>query len=362
MDWQETWNKIVTFFENNVWNIILFFSTLVIGIIAIKILMMILKRIFRRHGFDQVASRFVAAIIRFFLWLVLILILLSEMGVPLSGITTSLSAVVLAIGMALKEFLSNVASGIILVGSRKYKTGDYIIAGGVEGSIADINFLFTTLKTPNSTQITLPNSTMVNTAVTNLGAYPSRRVAITFSVAYESDTKLVAKVVTDVMKSYGKIYLDPAPACRLKVYNASSLDYFATCFCDNADYWDCYYYVMEHVFEEFKRNGISVPFQQIEMRERKDEVVYPIAYEKLPPRIEKTRVYQKKKLTIDDWEDLGLRDVVAGEGSAIAKFKKGTQAKKERAKAKKKKAPAKKKPAPKEAATPQEAPIVEEKK
>lgn len=336
--WNDFVNKVVTFFNDNVWNIVAFFATLIIGIILIKVIMMVVKRIFRKRGIDEMAIKFVMAILRFALWLVLILILLSELGIPISGLTTSLSAAVLAVGMALKDFLANLASGIILVGSRKYKTGDYLQVGSVDGCIVDINFLFTTLKTFDSTQVTLPNSSMVNSPVTNYGAYPIRRVTFTFSVAYESDTTLVKKIVHDVMKSCGKILLDPKPVCYLKFYSASSIDFWSACFCDNGDYWDVYYYVMEHVFEEFKRNNISIPFQQVEVRERKDEVVYPIAYEKLPERVEKVRAPKtKKRMTVEEWEDMGLKQFVGLEKENAKETKKKIKEEKAKKKAESKK-------------------------
>ena len=303
----KAWNYVVNFFTSNVWSIVLFFAVLVVGIILVKVILMILKRILKHHRVDGIAAKFVVAVIRFVLYLVLILILLSIMGVSIGGITTAMSAAILAIGMALKDFLSNVAAGLVLVGSNKYKEGDYIIVSGVEGSIIDVNFLFTTLKTPDGKQVTLPNSTMTNSPVTNLGAYPTRRVTITFSVAYESDCELVAKVVTDVMKSNGKVYLDPAPSCRLKELSASSLDFFSTCWCDKEDYWDVYYYLMENVYNEFKRHGISVPYMQVETRERVDEIKMPVMERPLPPRIEKKRVV-KRKLTYEDYEDMTLKE------------------------------------------------------
>lgn len=335
--WNNFVNKVVTFFNDNVWNIVAFFATLIIGIILIKVIMMVVKRIFRRRGIDEMAIKFVMAILRFALWLVLILILLSELGIPVSGLTTSLSAAVLAVGMALKDFLANLASGIILVGSRKYKTGDYLKVGGVDGCIVDINFLFTTLKTFDSTQVTMPNSTMVNSAVTNFGAYPTRRVTFLFSVAYESDVKLVVKTVVDVMKSCGKVLLDPEPCCRLKNYNASSIDFWCACYCDNSDYWDVYYYVMEHVFDEFKRNKISIPYQQIEVRERKDEVVLQPAYDELPRRVEKVRVATKKKMTVEDWEDMGIKQFVGLEKQTAEDAKRKIKEEKAKKKAESKK-------------------------
>ena len=355
MDWQALWNKVVNYFESNIWNIVAFFATLIIGAILITIAVGVTKRLMRLRKVDEMAIRFVSSIFRFLLWLLLILILLSIMGVPISGLTTTLSAAVLAIGMALKEFLGNVASGIILVGSKKYKTGDYIQVAGVEGSIIDINFLFTTMKTPNSTQITLPNSTMVNSPVTNLGAYPARRIALTFSVAYDSDTFVVKKTLVDVMNSCGLVYENPAPACNLKVLNESSIDFFCTCFCDNSDYWTAYFYIMEHAFDELKRNGVSIPFKQVDVTIKDNTFsAPPLAYSSLPDRIEKPRTKRSSKpLTVDEVEDLSFRELHRRLKEQAEEFKEEREAKKASKKPKssapsKKKSTAKKKTTPKQ--------------
>ena len=71
--------------------------------------------------------------------------------------------------------------------------------------------------------------------------------------------------------------------------NASSIDFASNCWCDNADYWEVYYYVIENVYNEFKRNNISIPYNQLEIRERKDEVVMPVIAQALPERVEKER-------------------------------------------------------------------------
>ncbi len=289
MDWAAFWSKVKNFFTGNVWNIVKFFAILLIGIVLIKILMTALRKIFSKTKMEAVAQNFLLAVVKFFLWLVLVLVLLSVVGVQISGVITALSAAILAIGMALQSNISNVANGIVIVANKMFKKGDYIIVDGQEGSIVEINFLFTTLYTPDNKKITIPNSTIVNSSVVNAGANPKRRVNFTFPVAYESDVELVKKTVTDVMRSNGKVYLDPEPFCKLKTFNSSSIDFFANCWCDSADYWDVYYYVMEHVYNEFKRNGISVPYEQVEVRERKDRVEMPFDPAPLPERVEKER-------------------------------------------------------------------------
>ena len=294
MNWTKIWNDICNYFKTNVWNIVWFFAILIIGIIVIKILLTVMRKILKHTKMEKIAQQFICTILKFILWLVLILLLLSQLGVEITGILTACSAVILAVGMALQNAISNVANGIIIISSHMFKKGDYIITNGVEGNITDINFMFTTLITPDNKKITMPNSNLINNNVTNLGAYPKRRVDFTFSVAYETDVELVKKIVTDVMTSNGKVYLDPAPFCRLKVLNASSIDFFANCWCDNCDYWDVYYYIMENVYNEFKRKNISVPYNQLEVRERKDKVVMPVIGKGLPKRVEKERPEQEE--------------------------------------------------------------------
>ena len=296
MDFQAIWQSIIDYFSGSYVAIIKFFALLLIGIIFIKILCAIFKKLFTRTKMEQIARNFLLAILRFIMWLILVLALLSVIGVEISGILTAVSAAVLAIGMALQSNISNLASGIVIVSTHMFKKGDYISVSGSEGSIAEINFLFTTIMTKDNKKITLPNFMIVNNAVVNAGANPKRRVDLTFSVAYESDVEQVKKIITDVMKSNGAVYLDPAPFCRLKTLGASSLDFFSYCWCDSADYWDVYYYIVETVYNEFKRNGISVPYAQYEIRNRTDNVVMPFDSKPLPVRKEKVRKKEKTVL------------------------------------------------------------------
>ena len=293
MNWGKIWNTIVSFFTTNGWKILGFFAVLVIGLIVVKVVINITRKILGKTKMEKIGQQFLITAVKFCLYLVLVLILLSTVGISITGIVTALSAVLLAVGMALQNNVANLANGIIIVSTHMFKKGDYIIVNGVEGSITDINFLFTTLMTSDNKKITVPNSAIVNDSVINAGANPKRRLDFTFSVAYETDVELVKKIVIDVMISNGKVYLDPAPFCRLKVLGASSIDFFANCWCDGADYWDVYYYIIENVYNEFKRNNISIPYNQLEIRNRVDEVKMPIIETPLPERVEKERVVKQ---------------------------------------------------------------------
>ena len=298
MDFAAVWQQIKDYFTGNYIAIINFFAALIIGIILIKIFCSIFRKILSRTKMEKIAQKFLVTIIKFLLWLVLILVLLSLLGVEITGMLTAVSAVLLAIGMALQSNIANLANGMVIISTHMFKEGDFISVAGSDGFITEINFLFTTLMTTDNKKITLPNSMIVNNAVVNAGANPKRRVDVTFSVAYESDVEQVKKIITDVMKSNGAVYLDPAPFCRLKTLGQSSLDFFSNCWCDSADYWNVYYYVVENVYNEFKRNGISVPFTQLEVHTLTERPVMPFNPEPLPARKEKVR--KKNKNTVQD--------------------------------------------------------------
>lgn len=321
---KEFWNDIVNFFEANIWNIILFVAVLLFGSIVVKIVINITKKMLNKTKLENITQGFIMAIVKVVLYLILVLMLLSIIGIQISGIITALSAVVLAVGMALQNIIANVANGMVIVSSHMFKKGDWIEVNGLGGAVTNINFLFTTITTADNKRVTIPNSNIINNEVTNAGSYDSRRVEFTFSVAYESDVEQVKKLVTDVMKSNGCVYLDPEPFCRLKTLNSSSIDFFAHCWCDRADYWDVYYYVMENVYNEFKRAGISVPYNQLEIRERKDNVKMPVEGKGLPERVEKVR---EENLELD-LENATIQDVIN------YSKKKKARAKKEKAKKK----------------------------
>lgn len=299
MNWSKIWDKLTNFFTDNFWSIVIFLAVFVIGVIVVKIMINIIKRILGKSKMEKIAQNFLVAIFRLGLYLILVLILLNMIGVEITGILTALSALLLAVGMALQSNISNLANGIVIVSTHMFKKGDFISVDGVDGSIQEINFLFTTLKTADGKKVTLPNSTIVNKSVVNAGANPKRRVDFTFSVAYEADVEQVKTIVKQVIESNGKVYLDPAPFCRLKTLGASSIDFVANCWCDSSDYGEVYYYVIENVFNEFKRNNIAIPYNQLEIRNRTDVVNMPVIADALPERVEKVREEEKHGLDLE---------------------------------------------------------------
>lgn len=306
MDWNKIWDDIVNFFKNNAWNIVIFVAVLIVGIIVIKLIMNIIRKVLNKTKLEKIAVGFVCAILKICFYLILVLILLSIIGIEITGLLTALSALVLAIGMALQNIIANVANGIVIVSNKMFKKGDYIEINGEEGNVVQINFLFTTILTGDNKRITIPNSTIVNNPVVDYDSSKTRRVELKFSVAYEADVEQVKALIKKCMISNGKVLLNPEPFCRLNALNASSIEFLARCWCDSEDYWDVYYDVLELVYNELKRNNISIPYDQVEIRERKDKVTLPVNFKGIPERVEKER----KETTDIDLENVDFTALI----------------------------------------------------
>ena len=295
MDFEAIKNAILTFLEDSGVTMLRILLILVVGIIAIKIIMKVFRLIFKRTKIDKITLGFIFSIIKFVLNTLLIIVIIQSLGVPITGIIAVLSAAGLAVGLALQDSLSNLANGIIIITTKPFGEGEYIALDGVEGTIKSIKMLTTTICTSDNKLIVMPNSKIVKTAVTNYSDTPTRRITFDFPVAYESDIEKVKNCILDVMYSNGKVYTKPAPFVALKSFGESSITMFAYCWCDNEDNLETYYYVMENVFNEFRKRNVSIPFNQMEVRMRDEEVILPSNEKQLPKRIEKIRNNKKKE-------------------------------------------------------------------
>ena len=295
MDWGAIWQDIKDFFTGNGWAILGFFVTLIVGFIIVKLLIKLCRKLLSKTKLERIAQKFILSIVKVALYLIWILILLSELGISITGIVAALSAAVLAVGLALQDSLANLANGIIIVSGKFFKEGDYIYVDGVEGTVKNINLLSTTILTSDNKTITLPNSHIVNNPMTNFNREKTRRVDFEFDVAYDTDIQKAKQIIDEVVKSDGRIYLEPKPFMGLKSLNENSIKIVLNVWVDNEDYWDVYYYLIENIFNQLKKNNISIPFNQLEVRLRNDEAKMPFDPTPLPVRIEKVRKQEKKQ-------------------------------------------------------------------
>jgi len=292
MDWNQIWLSIQDFFVDKAWPLINALLILFFGIIIVKTILLITKRTLGRSKIEIITQTFINNVLKYALYIMLLIIVLQSLGVPATTFVAVLSAMGLAIGLALKDSLSNLANGIIIIGTKPFKVNDLVNINSVEGRVKSIQILTTTLTTKDNKEIILPNSDVLTKPMINYSANPTRRVDFHFIVARESDIRIACQTILTVMNSDGRTLTTPEPSANLDKIDENGLDIFATCWCDNDDYWDVYYYVNENVYSEFNRLGIRLPYQQTEIRIRDDQVNL-VNYGELPKRVEKERIVEE---------------------------------------------------------------------
>ena len=287
MDWEGIKNNIINFFQTSGLNILYAILAFFVGLVVVKFIIAIIRRIFAKSKMEKATQGFFVSTIKVLLYVCLIFVIAQILGISTTGFLAIISTAGVAISLALQSSLSNLANGVVLIITHPFKEGDFVAIGDVEGTIKTLQMTHTILVSVDNKLLSIPNSTVVSSNITNYNVLGKRKIIFNFAVDYATDIKKVKEIINNVMYSNGKIKLDPAPFIALKTLNDSSLGIMANCWVDSEDYWDVFYYVTENVFNEFKRNKINIPFNQMEVRLRQDDVTMPVIDEQLPERIEK---------------------------------------------------------------------------
>lgn len=276
MDWESIKNTIVNWISANGWNIVKAVLVFVIGVIVVKVLLSLISKFLSRTKMEKAAQGFIKSVLKFVLWLLLILIVISSLGVSITGFVVVLSAASLAISLALESSLSNLVNGFLIISTQIFKEGDYVIIAGKEGTVQTIRMLYSVLKTGDGKIITIPNSSVMNSEIINFTSTPTRRLDVNIEVSYSSDIEKAKKIIMDVIDSCEDVLADPAPVVTLTTLGASSVTIMARVWVENSKYHPTNWYLTDHIFNELKRNDISIPYNQLDVfiKQKPDEVVF----------------------------------------------------------------------------------------
>lgn len=214
---------------------------------------------------EATLEKFLSNILNAALLIVVVITTIGAMGVQTTSLLAVLGAAGLAIGLALQGSLSNFASGVLIVAFRPYKVGDFIEAGGVSGSVEEVQIFTTVLKTADNKQIIVPNSQIMNGTITNFSAHDIRRVDLVVGCGYEDDIDKVYSVLKDIIDSQPLILQDPAPSIALNTLADSSVNFNVRPWCNSGDYWTVYNQVTEQVKRQFDEKGLNIPYPQTDI-------------------------------------------------------------------------------------------------
>lgn len=242
-------------------------ALLVLGV-GIKLGSMLVKLMTRTRVFssiDLTAQTFLKSALNIAIKAVVFITAIGVLGVPLTSVITVIASCGVAVGLALQGGLSNLAGGIIILIFKPFKVGDYIIEGGVDGTVETIGIFYTTLLTPDNKRVIIPNGGLMNSTVTATNQLDTRRVDFTFSVSYNADIDTVKKVISYVVSNNKQVLHDKGIDIVLSKQNESSLDFAVRVWAATGDYWSVYFDINEAVKKAFDKANIEIPYPQMDV-------------------------------------------------------------------------------------------------
>lgn len=148
---------------------------------------------------------------------------------------------------------------------KPFRVGDYVDAGGVSGTVEEINIFYTVIRTVDNKLVTCPNGSLSNANITNYSKQETRRVDLLFSVAYNCDVEQVRQLILSQALQHPLILHDPEPFVRLSECASSSLDFTVRLWCKNEDYWTVHFDMLESVKKAFDEQNIEIPYPQMDV-------------------------------------------------------------------------------------------------
>lgn len=211
---------------------------------------------------DDTLIQFLRSIVYMTLLVVVALAAVSQLGVDTTSFFAILGAAGLAVGLALKDSLSNFSAGTMLVFFRPFKVGDYVDAGGVAGTVDGISIFNTVLKTPDNRVITVPNSQIYGGTITNFSAMDTRRIDLVFGVGYADNVERAKEIMMGILEADERILKDPAPQVMMLELADSSVNFAVRPWVASGDYWAVRADVLEKTKKALEDAGLSIPYPQ----------------------------------------------------------------------------------------------------
>jgi small conductance mechanosensitive channel len=222
----------------------------------------LISKLLGKNRVDVTLLSFLENIIYYTLIIIVIIAALGQLGINTTSFLTIVGAAGLAIGLALKDSLSNFASGVMLILFRPFGVGDAVTAGGVSGSVVAISLFNTTLNTPDNQRIIVPNSSITGNVITNVTANDTRRVDLVIGVGYDDDIKKAKEVLTKIIQEEPRVLDTPKPLIAVSELADSSVNFVVRPWVKTSDYWAVYFDLTEKIKLTFDEQGISIPYPQ----------------------------------------------------------------------------------------------------
>lgn len=243
------------------WALVIFFVGKWIGKRVVRALVRTLKR----SHMDETAVSFLSNVLYGLMFVMVSLAALNKLGVNTNSFVAVLGAIGVAIGVALKDQIGNLAAGVMIVIFRPFGRGDYVEIGGKVGTVTEITLVNTRIVTPNNHEVIIPNGDIMTSASINYTSIPRRRLEIEVGIGYDDDIKTARDVMIQAAYTHPNVLQDPAAVARVTELGDNAVQMILYVWTQNDDWWATQCDVLEMVKYALDEAGIDIPYPQRNM-------------------------------------------------------------------------------------------------
>ena len=261
------WTAFLTAVGSVLWTVVKAAIVLVAGYFLTRWLLKFTGKCLVKSKLNETLHSFLLSCIRIVCYVFIIIMALTMLGIPTTSLITAIGTAGVAIGLALKDSLSNFASGVIILFNAPFQDGDFVEIGGQSGVVQEIGLMTTKLKTFDNRHIIIPNNTVTTSNVVNYSREKNRRLDMDFTISYDDNADRAIELIRGVIASKGELVLsDPAePFVMVTGYQDSAVKITVRVWCKAENYWDLNFAFLKEVRAAFDANNIHIPYNQLDV-------------------------------------------------------------------------------------------------
>ncbi len=247
-------------------NVLVALLLLLVGGQAVRLLTDTVRRALKRAGkVNALLENFLCSVVNKIGWALLLMVVVQRLGINIAPLIAGLGVTGFILGFAFQETLGNLAAGGMIAINQPFRVGDYVSVGGIEGSVQELNMMAATLATADNKKVVVPNKVIWGSPITNYTATDKRRVEIAVGIAYGMDIGKARRIALDVLRAHPLVLADPAPIAEVLSMGDSAVNLVLRPWAKPGDYWTVLFAVNQAVKEAFDKNGIEIPFPQLDV-------------------------------------------------------------------------------------------------
>ena len=256
-------NNVGRFFADHGWDFLAGLIVLIVGLVLVKLISAIVRKIISKTKSDGAVASFIISMIVAIVDIVIIILALAIMGLNTASILTVIATGGVAIGLALKDSLGNIASGIIIIINKPFRKGDYIIVSSVEGKVNKINLFNTLLTTWDNKVVVVPNSVAVNNPIINCDTASTRRVDIELGFDYGVDVAKAREIISKIIDLDERVLIEKPYAIVLSQFKESAVNMSVRVWTDTENYWGLKFDLQENIYNELYAAGLTFAYNHM---------------------------------------------------------------------------------------------------